>query len=215
MQLTLHVALAPPILPATPRGPELVALPGAAHSVLSRMACPFLLSRWYADYARTALQGPLLKQVWGDGDSQQMLSVWVNILQFLGDISLKPKQQGGTGAPESDDNVSNLEAVRRIISIGLTRKHTRDEIVCQICKQLTNNPSKASVARGWILLALCVSCFPPSEAVRPMLEAFIKEGPKTYRGFVAHRLQRSLARGARVNPITAVEMEAAFTKRSM
>lgn len=53
-----------------------------------------------------------------------------------------------------------------MISYVMLYDDSSDEIYCQICKQLTNNPNTNSRARGWILMALCLGCFAPTDLVR-------------------------------------------------
>ncbi|GMF23452.1 unnamed protein product [Phytophthora fragariaefolia] len=49
----------------------------------------------------------------------------------------------------------------------------KDEIYCQLCKQLTRNPSSNAVLNGWLLLNACLVTFPPSPPLAECLERFI------------------------------------------
>lgn len=49
----------------------------------------------------------------------------------------------------------------------------RDEIYCQICKQLVNNNNGKSRTQGWILLSICLGIFPPTDLFVKVRKSFL------------------------------------------
>lgn len=115
-----------------------------------------------------------------------------------------------TAVPFLQDNRDTmLEKVQYVTSIGIYKADMRDELYCQVCKQLTNNPSRNSTVRGWVLLLIFAGSFSPSEKFASCFLQFLKDGPTEYAQRVERLLRRTFSVGTRGQPPSWLEFQAA------
>uniref|UniRef100_A0A8C2CR17 Myosin VIIBb n=1 Tax=Cyprinus carpio TaxID=7962 RepID=A0A8C2CR17_CYPCA len=106
-----------------------------------------------------------------------------------------------------DRPMTPLEKLHIIVGYAIVRQDIRDEIYCQILKQLTANKNPKSTNRGWILLSICLGIFPPTDRLTKYLQSFIHYGPSEYSSYCSERLRRTLANGERSEPPCWVELQ--------
>nr|CAH8840255.1 unnamed protein product [Trichobilharzia regenti] len=76
----------------------------------------------------------------------------------------------------------------------------RDEIYCQLVKQMTYNNNDMSVRRGWQLLWLATGLATPSSELMKELEAFLRSSRNKFGKRCLQRLKRTLSQGQRHYP---------------
>ncbi|XP_012505369.1 PREDICTED: unconventional myosin-VIIb [Propithecus coquereli] len=165
-------------------------------------------------YARSSQGSSVMQQIYdtlgrasGAQSLQQAGSAQVASQLNTGEEASEPS------GPVTDRPMSNLEKVHFIVGCAILRPGLRDEIYCQICKQVSENFRPSSLARGWILLSLCLGCVLPSERFMKYLLNFIGRGPAGYGPFCAERLRRTYANGVRAEPPTWLELQAVKSKK--
>lgn len=101
------------------------------------------------------IQTPLLPKN-SDVDVADSLAIFKLILRYA---------NGPRNGPVSGDQTQwkrDMALGNYIVHKGIVREQLRDEIYCQICNQTWRNEDSQAVARCWMLMANCLSAFPPS-----------------------------------------------------
>ncbi|KAI0331024.1 hypothetical protein GY45DRAFT_673978 [Cubamyces sp. BRFM 1775] len=109
-----------------------------------------------------------------------------------------------------------LEEERWLLGEGLSHGELRDEIYCQVMKQLNGNPNKESTFKGWQLLCVLLVTFPPSKDFETYLRSYIQQATNQHEGridvmakYCLRRLAYICKKGPRGKPPTVAEIETA------
>ncbi|KAG0197089.1 hypothetical protein BGX28_009414 [Mortierella sp. GBA30] len=128
---------------------------------------------------------------------------------------------GETCVDLSIQSEEDIKLVLELIKKGLDHGELRDEIYVQLCKQLTENPSREGSIKGWHLFTILLITFSPSKNLHDYLASFLNQHataslhPIPVMAQHCHDLLRRISkRGSRAKQLTVVEIaraqEAAF-----
>ncbi|XP_036078086.1 myosin XVB [Rousettus aegyptiacus] len=135
-------------------------------------------------YTKAPIQESLISL--SDEDmNRQAVESFRTLMQFMGDQS----------KPRDKDEMDLLYELLKLCR----EENLRDEIYCQVIKQVTGHPRPELCARGWKFLSLLTGFFAPSVTLMPYLTKFLQDsgqGQELARSSQEH-LQRSVKYGGR------------------
>ncbi|KAH7920691.1 RhoGAP-domain-containing protein [Leucogyrophana mollusca] len=152
----------------------------------------------------------VIQHIMGDRERDKSLNVRVHA-----DAPVAAFNNGSTTSL-TGSSVGLLEEERWLLGEGLTHGELRDEIYCQLMKQLSGNPNAESVFKGWQMLCVLLITFPPSKNFETYLRSFMQQRTTQQEGRVdvmaKHCLRRLVAiskKGPRGKPPSMAEIETA------
>jgi len=139
-------------------------------------------------------------------------------------FSPKPIHAALTEVPSKDNKVAKLTfknimgymgdreynspaiLAKELVDMALEHPNVRDEIYCQIIKQLRRNPNAQSVSRGWQLMAICLEAFPPKSEFENYLEIFLRDNANPRDRYV-YLLHQAVYGGPIQVPMTEADIQ--------
>lgn len=139
-------------------------------------------------HSREPIRQPLLKKLQNkEGLVEDACFIFTSILKYMGDI------------PHKRSKIGN-ELTDQIFDTPLKQEILRDEVYCQIMKQLTDNRNKFSEERGWELMWLATGLFACSQTLLKELSQFLRTRRHPVAQDSLQRLQKTLKVGQRKYP---------------
>ncbi|ETO14295.1 Rab GTPase binding protein, partial [Reticulomyxa filosa] len=99
--------------------------------------------------------------------------------------------------------------VRDIVKKCMTHLPLRNEVFCQLIKQLTKNPRRVSEERGWNLMVVLLDTFAPSTDLENYLEHWLRTNPPPHKHpqFFVALLHQTMFQGSRTEVPSTEEID--------
>lgn len=153
------------------------------------------------EFQKEPLRQPLLKKLQEKLDlGEEACSCFMNILKYMGDYQTGLRRRATNELTDAIfdaalKHVSEDQSLQQIVGrcvFFLSKEILKDEIFCQIVKQLTGNPQQGSESRGWELMWLASGCFAPSAVLLREVNLFLRSRKHQLAADCFARLQRTL-----------------------
>ncbi|XP_054158585.1 rho GTPase-activating protein 39-like [Oppia nitens] len=131
------------------------------------------------EWSKKSIRKPMISSISDHKLRSEAKLMFRSVQRFMHDIpaSLDDSQQqvviGGQHQQQLSSEAVDDDLLLQLLTTAAQQPILRDELLIQIARQTTRNPSEDSERRGLRLMAACFWYFPPSQKLAPHLRAFL------------------------------------------